>query len=55
MSFSRIIGLSTEEIVKVPDFKYHIINEDEPFEIEDTGISITPFAGQLSSHGLTRD
>ncbi|KAF9455013.1 hypothetical protein P691DRAFT_716113 [Macrolepiota fuliginosa MF-IS2] len=28
----------------VPDFKYHIINDREAFEIEDTGIEITPFA-----------
>ncbi|KAF5355768.1 hypothetical protein D9756_004045 [Leucocoprinus leucothites] len=28
----------------VPDFKYHIINDKEPFEVEGTGIEITPFA-----------
>lgn len=28
----------------VPDFKYHIINDKEPFEIEGTGIDITPFS-----------
>ncbi|KXN81123.1 hypothetical protein AN958_06077 [Leucoagaricus sp. SymC.cos] len=28
----------------VPDFKYHIINDRESFEIQGTGIEITPFA-----------
>jgi hypothetical protein len=53
MLFLRTVGKSTKEIIKVPDFKYHIINDGEPFEIEDTGINITPFAGQFSGHSLT--
>ncbi|KAJ2933597.1 hypothetical protein H1R20_g3480, partial [Candolleomyces eurysporus] len=28
----------------VPEFKWHIINDQEPFEIGDTGIQILPFA-----------
>lgn len=31
--------------VKVPEFKWHLIEDRQPFEIEDTGIKITPFAG----------
>jgi hypothetical protein len=30
---------------QVPEFKWHIINDQEPFEIGDTGIQILPFAG----------
>ncbi|THH02494.1 hypothetical protein EW026_g340 [Hermanssonia centrifuga] len=29
----------------VPEFKWHIIDDRVPFEIEGTGIQITPFAG----------
>lgn len=28
----------------VPEFKWHIINDSVPFEIQDTGIQITPFS-----------
>ncbi|EPQ61087.1 Metallo-hydrolase/oxidoreductase [Gloeophyllum trabeum ATCC 11539] len=30
---------------QVPDFKWHIIDDRVPFEIDDTGIEITPFSG----------
>ena len=30
---------------QVPEFKWHIIEDRVPFEIENTGIKITPFAG----------
>lgn len=32
--------------IKVPEFKWHIISDLVPFEIQDTGIHITPFAGE---------
>ena len=32
---------------QVPEFKWHIIEDRVPFEIENTGIKITPFAGMF--------
>ena len=33
---------------QVPEFKWHIIEDKVPFEIEGTGIKITPFNGEFS-------
>lgn len=46
----RILVISirkTEVLAQVPDFKYHIISDREPFEVGDTGIKITPFSGEF--------
>jgi hypothetical protein len=32
-------------VCQVPDFKWHIIQDQEQFEIADTGIMVTPFQG----------
>ena len=45
---SRLITIrQTEVLAQVPDFKYHIINDREPFEVGNTGIKITPFSGEF--------
>ncbi len=39
---------------QVPEFKWHIIEDKVPFEIEGTGITITPFAGTFPFRAVFR-
>jgi hypothetical protein len=36
--------------IKVPEFKWHIIDENVPFEIGETGVNVLPFAGPSLCH-----
>lgn len=37
-------SLLSTNLCQVPEFKWHIIDDKVPFEIEDTGIMVTPFS-----------
>lgn len=43
--YCNIASLTLTHHLQVPEFKWHIIEDKVPFEIENTGIKITPFAG----------
>ncbi len=54
-SYETVLPCSASDVssaAQVPEFKWHIIDDRVPFEIEDTGIKITPFAG--TSSGLLK-
>jgi hypothetical protein len=34
---------------QVPEFQWHVIDDQVPFQIQDTGIYVTPFAGKRLS------
>ena len=47
VSAQLCLGRVLSRFLQVPEFKWHIIEDRTPFEIENTGIKVTPFAGAL--------